>query len=117
MSCHWFIDIHCGKGRYIKTGQPHIYNDCNFKGRVVVFEFSRHILFVRLIADHFSPFFGIVVALRHDNSDLFCPSRTQLQDALINLHGNWTGVGNDHRLTGQDFGTIVFVMIKNIVYQ
>ena len=117
MTGHRLIDIHCGKGRNIKAGQPHIHNDSDFKRRVVVFELSRHIFFVSLIADYFTPFFGIVVALRHDNCDLFRPSRTQFQNPLVYLHGDGAGVGNNHRLSGQNIGAIVFVMVENIVYQ
>ena len=117
MTGHRLIDIHCGKGRNIKAGQPHIHNDSDFKRRVVVFELSRHIFFVSLIADHFTPLFGVVVALRHDNCDLFRPSRTQFQNPLVYLHGDGAGVGNNHRLSGQNIGAIVFIMVENIVYQ
>ena len=69
----WLIDIHCSEGGNIKAGQPHIHDDSDFQRRVIVFEFPRHIVLMSFVADNLTPFFGIVIALRHDHCNLFRP--------------------------------------------
>ena len=74
---HWLVNIHSGKGRHIKACEPHIYNDCDFKRAVVVFEFLCKLVLVVLVADYLTPFFRVVVAGSHYNRNLFRPSRAQ----------------------------------------
>ena len=77
VSRHRLVNIHSCKGRHIKACEPHIYNDCDFKRAVVVFEFLCKLVLVVLIADYLTPFFRVVVAGSHHNRNLFRPSRAQ----------------------------------------
>ena len=78
VALHRLVNIHSGKGRHIKACEPHIYNDCNFKRTVVVFEFLCKLVLVVLVADYLTPFFRVVVAGSHYNRNFFRPSRAQL---------------------------------------
>ena len=73
MPSHWFINVHRSEGGNIKACQPHIYDDSDFQRRIIVFEFPRHVVLMGFVPDNLAPFFGVVVALRHDYCNLFCP--------------------------------------------
>ena len=77
MSGHRLVNIHCCKRWHIKSGQPHINNNCNFKRTVVILKFFCKLVFVVLVSNYFTPFFWVIVAGSHNNCNLFCPSRTK----------------------------------------
>ena len=114
VAMHWLIDIHrCQRG-HIKARQPHIHDDGNFHGIVVIFEFARQFILMRLCADNLAPFLWVIVAAGHDHANLFLPVRTQFQNPLINLHGDRAAVGNDHGLARQKIGAVFLVMLDNV---
>ena len=67
------MDLVRRNGDQIDARKPHIHDNSDFQRRVVVFEFPRHIVLMRFIADNLTPFFWIIIALRHDHCNLFCP--------------------------------------------
>ena len=69
------------------------------------------------IPDDFPPLFRIVIALRHHDADLFSPPWSQLQNLLVDLHGNGARISHDHSLSGQDAGTVILIVIYNVVDQ
>ena len=68
-----------------------------------------------LVPDNRTPFFRVFIALCHNDSNLFRPGRTQLENTVINLHSNGTGISYDHRLTCQQVSTVVLVVVKDII--
>ena len=115
ITAHRFIDVHGCQRRNIKPGQPHIHNDGNLHRIVVVLEFSGEFFFPGFRADDFFPIFRIVVAAGHHDPDLFFPIWANLQNAAIDLHSDRPGVGDDHRLTGQQICPVLFVMCHDVV--
>jgi biotin synthase len=63
----------CMQKRMESIGYQVAVNRGDFQRRVVVFEFPRHIVLMSFVADNLTPFFGIVIALRHDHCNLFRP--------------------------------------------
>ena len=116
ISLHRLINIHGSQGRNIKSRQPHIYNNRDFERTVIILKLFCKFILAMLISDNLIPFFRILIAAGHDNSNLLCPGRTQLKDALIYLHGNRTRIRHDHCLSGQQTGAIIFVVVQNIIY-
>jgi len=114
MSGHRLVHIHSCKRRNIKTGQPHIHNNCNFQRTVVILEFPCKLILVMFITDNLTPFFRVIITGSHYNCNLFLPSRAEFQYTLVNLHGDRAGIRNNHCLTGQQIFTVIFVMVKNI---
>ena len=111
---HRFIYVHRCQRRHIKAGKPHIHHDNDLQRTGIIFKLLGKFFFITFIADDFAPLFRILVALGHHNSDLFCPARTKLQNALINLHRYSAGVGNDHRLARKKIRAVILVMIQDI---
>ena len=70
-----------------------------------------------LIADDFTPFFEVVVALRHNHADFLSPCRTQFKNALVYLHGNRTGICHDHCLAGEDICPVILVVVEDVTNQ
>ena len=114
VTLHWFIDIHCCKGWYIKARQPHIYDNGNFQGTVIILEFLCQFVFVVLVSNDFTPFFRVFVALGHYNGDFFRPRWAQFENAVVYLHSNGTRICNNHRLTCEQVRTVIFVVVKNV---
>ena len=112
---HRFIDIHCSKRGNVKSGQPHIDNYSDLHRIVVVFELPGQLFLVRLGANNLFPVFRIVIAASHDDTNFFIPFRPQLQQFPIDLHGNRSGIGNDHRLAGQKVCSVFLIMLDDII--
>ena len=116
MALHRLIDVHSCQGRHIKSGKPHLNHDNDFKRAAIIFELLRQFFLVMLVADDLPPLFRIFVGFRHNNGHFFAPTGTQFQNPLIDLHCNISRVSNDHRLTGQQIFSVIFVVIQNIAY-
>ena len=97
---HGLVHIHRGQRRHIKTGQPHIDNNGNLHRVIVILELACQFLLMGLRPDDFFPVFRVVVSAGHYDTDLFFPARTDFQNAPVDLHGNRSGVSNNHRLAG-----------------
>ena len=115
MSGHGLINIHRRQRGNIKAGEPHIHNNGDFQRIVVVFELTGKLIFAGLVADDTAPFFGIVIAGSHHNSDFLIPSGTHFQKFPVNIHCNRAGVRHDHGFAGQFLRPVVFVVIHNVV--
>ncbi len=72
---HRLVDIHGGQRWHIKARQPHIHHNSDFQRGGIVLEFSSQFLLTGLITNDFSPLFGVVIALGHDNRHFFRPCR------------------------------------------
>ena len=117
IALHRLINIHGSKRRNIKARQPHIYNDRDLERTVIILKLFCKFILAMFISDNLIPFFRILIAAGHNNSNLLRPGRSQLKDALIYLHGNRTRIRHDHCLSGQQTGTIIFVVVQDIIYQ
>ena len=115
MSGHGLVDVHGGKRWHVKPREPHINDNGNFQGRGIIFEETRHMLFVGLISNDFSPFFRVIVPLRHDDCHLIRPVRTPFQYLVVNLHGNGACIGHYHGFACQQKRSVSFIMFKNII--
>ena len=114
---HGLVDIHGGERRHVETGEPHIHHNGDFHGRIVVLKPPRQLLLVRLVADDPPPILRVGVALGHHHAHLLRPVRAQLQNPLINLHGDGAGIGHNHGLAGEQVGAVILVVVENIADQ
>ena len=70
-----------------------------------------------LVADNLPPLLWVIVALGHDHAHLFCPVRAQLEDSLVDLHSDGAGVGHDHGLAREQIGSVVLVVVQDVIHQ
>ena len=117
ITVHRLVDVHCRQRGNIKTGQPHIHHDSDLHWIIVIFELSRQFLLVRFCPNNRFPVLRVVVTAGHDHTDFLFPCRTQFQQLPVDFHGNRARIGNNHRLTGQQVGTVFFVVGDNILAQ
>ena len=104
-------------GGNIEAGEPHVDNDGDLHGVIVVLELTSQFFFVVLGADNLFPVFGVIVAAGHNDTDLFLPAGSDLHQLAVNLHGDRAGVCHDHCLTCQQIGAVAFVVGDDIIHQ
>ncbi len=97
--------------------KPHINDDGNLHGIIVIFEFARKFFFVVFGANDLLPIFRIVVAAGHNDADLLLPVRTHFHKATINFHGNRARVCHDHGFTGEQIRSAAFIVLNNVIHQ
>ena len=116
IATHRLIDIHSRQRRHIKARQPHIHDDSDFQGAVIVLELYRKLVLVCLVSDNLTPILGVFVARCHYHSDLAerFPFGAHFKNLAVYLHSDRTGVCNNHSFARQKIRSVIFVMVENI---
>ncbi len=117
MPGHRFVHVHCGERRNVETGQPHIHDNGDFQGAVIIFESIRQRFPVVFVPDDPAPFRRIPVALRHHHRGFLCPFGPEFENAAVYLHGGGTGVRHNQRLAGQQVFPVVLIVAENVAHQ
>ena len=95
---HILVQIHRVQSRHVKSRQPHIDDDCDFKVGFDVFELPRQ-FFLVVLFQHGEQSGFIVFVVRHHKLDLF----HRLQVALVRFgqHGVFVGFFGDRPVGAQ----------------
>ena len=117
VTCHELVYIHGGQRGHVKPGQPHVHHNGNLHGGVVVLELPGQLLLVGLVANDLPPLLRVVVALGHHHPHLFRPAGAQLQNPVVDFHGDGAGVGHDHGLACEQIRPVILIMVQNVVHQ
>ena len=114
VAAHGFVDVHGGQGGDVKSGEPHVDDDCYFEGVGVVFEFFCHFVAVGFGSDDLPPFFWVGVCGGHDEADFFLPFGAEVEDFAVDFHGDVAGVGDDHCFAGEFVLPVGFVVVDDV---
>ena len=97
---HGLEHVHGRQARHVEAREPHVYDDGYLHWVVVALELALHVLLVRRAPANVEPLLGVLVAHGHHDADLVLPGGPHLHQLVVDLHGDGTAVGHDHRLTG-----------------
>ena len=103
MADHRLVDVHRVQARHIEARQPHVDDDDDLELGVNLLELDSARNAVLLRSDDLAPRLGVLVALGHHDlyDTVLLPRRTLRQEPLVDLNGDRTRIGDDHRLAGK----------------
>ena len=117
ISAHGLVYIHGGEAWHVEAGEPHVYDDHDFKRVHIILEAFCHLFDAGFVAHYVKPPFGVLIAHSHDDSELalLFPGRAKIANPLVYSHRGGARVGYNHRLAGEFVRAVCLVVLHDVL--